>query len=67
MVPCFACEQCAVDDGVGFGRPRLMMCTARGDEAVSQSDGCTLGTPGEPMTACRPAEIYYTENLAVWG
>lgn len=67
MVPCFACGLCAVDDGVGFGRPRTMMCTARGDEPVSSSDGCTLGEPGDPMTAARPVDVHLDGHEIVSG
>ncbi|MEY8460132.1 hypothetical protein AALA69_03260 [Eggerthellaceae bacterium 24-137] len=67
MVPCFACGLCAVDDGVGFGRPRIMICTARGGEPVSGSDGCTLGEPGDPMTVARAADVSIDGFECVYG
>ncbi|WP_160307870.1 hypothetical protein [Adlercreutzia caecimuris] len=67
IVPCFACGRCVIDDGVGFGRPRTMACTARGDEPVSNGDGCTMGEPGEPMVAARPVDVLISDHEAVYG
>ena len=60
IVPCFACGRCVIDDGVGFGRPRTMACTARGDEPVSNGDGCT-------MVAARPVDVLMSDHEAVYG
>lgn len=67
MIPCFCCSLCAVDLGVGFTGARAMLCTARGGEPVSMSDGCTLGQEGEPATAWHPAEPYLYGHEAVRG
>lgn len=67
MIPCFCCSLCAVDLGVGFAGAKAMLCTARGGEPVSMSDGCTLGVEGEPVTTCRPAEVHLNGREVVNG
>ncbi len=44
-----------------------MACTARGDEPVSNGDGCTMGEPGEPMVAARPVDVLISDHEAVYG
>lgn len=67
MIPCFCCSLCAVDLGVGFTGAKTMLCTARGGEPVSMSDGCTLGVEGEPAATCRPVEAHLNGHEAVNG
>lgn len=67
MIPCFACALCAIHTPIGFTSREAMLCTARDGEAVSKSDGCTLGEPGEPMTAVAPCDVVLSGHEAVSG
>lgn len=67
IVPCFACSLCAVHTPIGFTGHASMLCTARNDEAVSNSDGCTLGEPGTPMAAVTKCVARIEVHETVYG
>ena len=67
LIPCFACGLCAVHTPIGFTSHASMLCTARNDEAVSMSDGCTLGEPGKPITAVTEYDIDLNADATVNG
>ncbi|MCI8469355.1 MAG: hypothetical protein HFJ75_07730 [Eggerthellaceae bacterium] len=45
----------------------LMVCTCRGDEEVTASDGCTLGTRGRPAPIAHGCEVTTGGHEAVYG
>ena len=50
ITECNRCSDCAIRLGFGFTQPDVLICTVRGD-------GCTLGSPGEPVQAVEACEV----------
>lgn len=72
ITECNRCSDCAIRLGFGFTQPDVLICTVRGDE-VGPDDGCTMGTPGEPVQAVEACEVdvsgrvgYGAEALDWW-
>lgn len=59
---------CAIVHEIGFTGRRYMVCSARGNEEVTEADGCTMGEEGCPQTAVlEPYDVTIGGHEAVCG
>ena len=65
-VKCPDCSLCAVGYGVGFAGSVIRYCT-KAQENVTDEDGCTLGSEGEPMSLCQQVGATVEGHEAVYG
>lgn len=65
VIPCPGCKLCVRDIGVGFAKGESLICARDGSD-VSSDDGCTIGEPGKPSLANRPASVTIEGHEAVY-
>lgn len=65
-VPCTGCSQCCKGYAVGFTGGAIMHCLLL-DMETTADDGCTHGTPGEPVPLVYMDSVYLNGHEAVMG
>ena len=66
VIPCTGCSNCGEGFGTGFTGGRIMRCMLM-DSETTADDGCTHGTPGEPMPLVYACDVYLNGYEAVRG
>lgn len=66
IIPCTGCSCCSKGFAPGFTGGVVMHCLLM-DMETTAIDGCTHGTPGEPVPLLYSSDVHLNGHEAVYG